>query len=365
MAEDATYPTVSEDPVTPAPTDTPGLVKPSDTPVAPTDEEYRKQQEYMLKERERITNAALAHMKAHNDALLPLQTAYIKELSARPPAPPAPTPAPLPPNERLGRQHMGNAALGYMAVALPLAMLLGRRGRNAGWYALGALGEGMSAVVKGQDARAARLMEQYKEAVRLHQEQSQEAYKHYAEIMANNRTTLQQKLAQIQTLSGVYQGQEMFDAARTDNTDKVIEILGKMQELVYKRHPEAAAKAGFAAGGMLFNTEAGKAFRAMVIEKEGFDPDPRVDDGTPGPERMKRSQELMTKYHFPTFVEQYNWRKKGLSKLAGQINPKTRKPYTEQEAERAAAAGGEGEGTDQSALEAEFDKFFGPKKNAG
>jgi hypothetical protein len=329
-------------------------------PVSPVSEEYKKQIDEQIAEQKRINQESLDHIDTYQKQLAPIIERYQKDLAQ--PMPQAPTAAPaypLPPSEIRERQDMGNAALGYMAVAFPLAMLLGRRGRNAGWYALGALGEGMQAVIKGQNARAATAMERYKESVALVQKQSEAAYKQYAAIMENRKMGLDQKLGLMQTVAGVYKAHEIMDAARSKNIDRITGLLTKVENAVNKQHPEAAAKAALTMASKLFNTKDGQAYNSFIHDKLGYFADPRIDDGTSLEERIKRFAEADKVYPFHKFLHQEEFRRKQESQAVKEIDPKTGQLRYRYKPE----GEGEGEGeTDQDAQSAELDRLFGKKK---
>lgn len=211
----------------------------------------------------------------------------------------------MPPDRIEQQRQLGHSILGYMAIALPLAIAMGSRGGWAMTGALGGLGRGLSEVVAGNQAQADRAFNQGLELQGMAHERFKDQIEAYKEVLSNRNYTIGQMTDVIGGMAKIYGDKQVFDASQQNMWVSMLDYISKreQQERAYAlKVLEIKTRIQAVLG------------RREPAEQQDYDKIIR-----------QRSQQNRTsieeeekKYPFQEFYHEYSQEKKGAAPIPGQ-----------------------------------------------
>jgi len=179
-------------------------------------EDIKKQQEVMLPYYRQINDQIQANINFQRNNPLP-----------QPPA-----------NQQIpqeDRHALGSALLGYAALAIPLAILMGSKGGAFSAAAIGGFGMGIKSLM---DARHQAYNDAFDRAQAIDQQQGihyNQQMNQYKEILANQKLTVDQMMSQVENVSKIYGNKPLADLAERKFWDEMLNHMGKMEDAQRKR----------------------------------------------------------------------------------------------------------------------------------
>lgn len=219
--------------------------------------------------------ALQGRLKSHMDAWRSTNEALSKglEQQLQQPLPEVPQPAQVnpPPDLKQQQQKQGLRALGFAAVAIPLAMIFGRRGHMASWNALGALGAGLKAFKRADDARMHEAYDQWSVNAQYAKQQAQERLQYYKEILQHQELGISRQMDLMKLVAQRFHDPVMEDQAEAKSLQGVLNNLAKKEQLLQK-YGRAQKAVGDASLDNLRKSEMGREYQGLIMGEGGQDP---------------------------------------------------------------------------------------------
>jgi hypothetical protein len=264
-----------------------------DADIDKRQKENQSQLDYALKQYDALSKQTQAHIDTYqqkSQEALRMQQEYLMQQDQAIGEPPRPQAPPAGPDQQAERKRQVMSTLGYMAVAIPLAFLLGRKGGYAASAAMSAFGMGLQQLVKGQkeesDSTFARWLKQSELAANAGREQ----LNYYKEVLANKRLNTDSKMKLMGMIAQSYEDPVLADQARLKNQQGVINNLEKTEQALNKYR----ASVPKIAGGVFNKGDMAQMYRQIYWQKFNHDP------GLP-----EYREEAAKRYPFSQFVEEY------------------------------------------------------------
>lgn len=253
---------------TPPPAPNPSDSAPSQ-PKATADDFYKMMVDHYSR--------ADAYMKHQEEILAPMYEQLQKSMSEPLPQMPKLQAIPQAPDQQANAQALEKGRLTYLAIALPLAFMLGRKGRNASWLALGAFGQGLAELGKQNQGAANEQYQRWQEAVKNVQAQNKEQMDQYKEILENRKLTLDQQMSLIGVIAQQYGNTVLHEDTQAKNATAMGTHLGQQEEKA-RQFDEKTKELSrhFLEFGK--NNPEGAAYKSFMETKYGIDPYASEDD---------------------------------------------------------------------------------------
>jgi hypothetical protein len=224
----------------------------------------------VLKHGQELVTQAEKDTAEYQKAMIPLYKqaeAMIKEPMPQMPQPPEYAP---PPSLQQNRRQLGTSALQYLAIALPLAAMMGSKGGWAMAGAWGGLGKGLSALVQGNQDQYDQSLKNWAAindhaSAKFHDQQET-----YRSILANRKYTQSQMMDLIGMVSKQYGDKQLADAANIKNWQGMMKSLmdrQKAEQQFEEKRAKILTDIEKATG-----TNDSKNYRMDFEQKYGFDP---------------------------------------------------------------------------------------------
>lgn len=108
---------------------------------------------------------------------------------------------PQPPSQEQVNQRLNQGRFSYLAIGLPLALILGSRGKNAAWAAMGAFGQGLAQLQQNNVSGAREMFQTWQESAKYAQEENQQRLDLYKLVLENRNLNLNQQSSLIENIS--------------------------------------------------------------------------------------------------------------------------------------------------------------------
>jgi len=170
---------------------------------------------------------------------------------------------PKPPDVDAQKKQGAKAILGYIALAIPLALAFGSKAGR--WGAMAGIGEGLKNLAAGNDEKAKESYAQWREQMEYVHRENEERMTQYKELMTVRNADIHEKLAAIRDLATTYKDQATMRVAEADDWDKMTDHLLKYEQLQEKSRTKILGRTnGIAA---LFARDEGEAYRSEMAQK--------------------------------------------------------------------------------------------------
>jgi len=194
---------------------------------------------------------------------------YQKTLQQQPPqAPQLQSQAAWTAQQNQLNQDANKARFTYLAVALPLAIILGARGRGASWAAMGAFGQGLTALQQGLTDKANQRYKDWQEANKELIDNYDLKMQQYKAVLENRKLSIEAQTTMINAIA----------AANNDSSLNRLKTISEIQKnLEGKEAAGEKAKQEFERLRQQYlyhmgETAEGQAYRAKVQRDFGYDP---------------------------------------------------------------------------------------------
>lgn len=256
---------------TPTPTPTPSAPKEESSGQGTTsaDDFYKQMVDHYKRADE--------YMKKQEQTLAPLYEQLQKSMEQPLPQMPKLQALPQAPDQRANAQALEKGRMEYLAIALPLAFMLGRKGRNASWLAMGAFGQGLAQLGQQNHAAAQEQYKNWQEAVKNVQEQNKEQMDQYKEILENRKLTLEQQMSLIGVIAQQYGNTVLHEDTQAKNATQMGYHLAQQEEKAkqFDQKTEDLKRHWLEFGK---NNPEGAAYQSFMKTKYGIDPYASQDD---------------------------------------------------------------------------------------
>lgn len=216
----------SSQPSTPTAQPTPSLTPTpqSDSSATPSGDQGRQQQDATdwrgmmmseIQKAEQRQQDLEAKMAPYYENLQKSLQEYQQTLQQQPPQAPQ---LQQPTYNQQSVQDMNKQRFQYLAIALPLAVILGARGRGASWAAMGAFGQGLTSLIQGQNEKADKQYHNWQEA-------NKEMIQDYDLKMQQYRTVLENRKLSLEAQT------QMINAIAAANGDSNLARIKTMAEI--------------------------------------------------------------------------------------------------------------------------------------
>jgi hypothetical protein len=207
----------------------------------------------------------------NNKRLQPLYEKLNQSLSQPLPQLPQFQQVPSPPSQQQLDQRLNKGRFEYLAIGLPLAYLLGRRGKNAAFYAMGAFGQGLTQLQQNNMQGAREMFSTWQEAAKYAQEENTQRLDMYRLVLENQKLNLGQQTALIENISRQLNDPPMQRLAAAKDFIGITNELAKAEQTGNEWTKKTDE---FTIGTLdkMATTSEGQAYRSAVIKAGGHDP---------------------------------------------------------------------------------------------
>jgi hypothetical protein len=277
---------------------------PNDPPADPNTSGGEATYADLLKHGQELVTQAERDTAEYQKAMIPLYKqaeALVKEPMPQMSQPPEYAP---PPSLQQNRRQLGTSALQYLAIALPLAAMMGSKGGWAMAGAWGGLGKGLSALVQGNQDQYDQSLKNWasindRASAKFHDQQ--ETYK---SILANRKYTQSQMMDLIGMVSKQYGDKQLADAANIKNWQGMMKSLmdrQKAEQTFEEKRGKILTDIEKATG-----TSDSKNYKMEFEQRFGFDPFKYP--------RTKQEDAAVRKFPFSAFLDSKKTKKQDESK---------------------------------------------------
>lgn len=236
----------------------------------------------------------------------PMYEAMEKQIAQPLPQMPTPTAYQQQPDYQENRRHMGKAALGFLAVAVPLAIVFGSRGGGYSAGAMGGLAQGINAVIHGYDDQFKESMASFQKHNEMIHEEYQQRLSTYKNILSDRDMRLNQKMGLIGVVAKQYHDGQLGRAAEMKQYEEMLKNLENKEKLL-KDHTKATQKTTNNIYKAADKDKDWIEYRVMMQQRYGYDPGDESH-----PENFRQAQK---DYPFTKFKDKL--------KKEGKTDPKT------------------------------------------
>jgi hypothetical protein len=201
----------------------------------------------------------------------PMYAEMEKQIAQPLPQMPMPTAYQQQPDYQENRRHMGKAAMGFLAVAIPLAIAFGARGGGYSAGAMGGLAQGINNVIHGYDDQFKESMASFQQHNQMIHQEYEDRLNTYKQILNDRGMKLNQKMGLIDIVAKQYHDGQLARDAQSGQYEKMLSNLENKEKLL-KDHGKQTQKATNNLYSAMQKDKDWTDYRIFIQGKYGYDP---------------------------------------------------------------------------------------------